>query len=129
MNLTCIIVEDLQVAANYLMKCCEKSEQVEVRGHFLNVPDALSYLNENTVDLIFLDVEMPGANGFELLDQIAFSPKVILTTSKKEYAYNAFQYNVSDYLMKPTSVSSKPCKKSGLPAKLFRRAMDLITFI
>src|SRR6516164_1670769 len=101
MSLTCIIVEDLEVAANYLMKCCEKSEQVEVRGHFLNVPDALSYLNENTVDLIFLDVEMPGANGFELLDQIAFSPKVILTTSKKEYAYNAFQYNVSDYLMKP----------------------------
>ena len=101
MNLTCIIVEDLQVAANYLVKCCEKSGQVEVKGHFMNVPQALTFLNENSVDLIFLDVEMPGANGFELLDQIAFSPKVILTTSKKEYAYNAFQYNVSDYLMKP----------------------------
>jgi DNA-binding LytR/AlgR family response regulator len=94
-------VEDLQVAANYLTKCCEKSGQVEVRGHFANVADALAFLNENSVDLIFLDVEMPGANGFELLDQIAFSPKVILTTSKKDYAYNAFQYNVSDYLMKP----------------------------
>jgi len=101
MSLACIIVEDLQVAANYLEKCCEKSGQVVVKGHFVNVPDALAYLNENTVDLIFLDVEMPGANGFELLDQIAFSPKVILTTAKKEYAYNAFQYNVSDYLMKP----------------------------
>lgn len=101
MSLACIIVEDLQVAVNYLVKCCEKSGQVEVKGHFSNVSDALSYLNENSVDLIFLDVEMPGANGFELLDQIAFSPKVILTTSKKEYAYNAFQYNVSDYLMKP----------------------------
>jgi DNA-binding LytR/AlgR family response regulator len=100
-SLACIIVEDLQVAANYLEKCCEKSGQVTVKGHFVNVPDALAYLNENTVDLIFLDVEMPGANGFELLDQIAFSPKVILTTSKKDYAYNAFQYNVSDYLMKP----------------------------
>ncbi|HTQ27077.1 MAG TPA: response regulator, partial [Puia sp.] len=101
MTLTCIIVEDLQVAANYLLKCCEKSGQVEVKGHFQNVPEALTFLNENSVDLIFLDVEMPGANGFELLDQIAFSPKVILTTSKKDYAYNAFQYNVSDYLMKP----------------------------
>src|SRR6516225_1738801 len=100
-NLSCIIVEDLQVAANYLTKCCEKSGQVEIRGHFANVADALAFLNENSVDLIFLDVEMPGANGFELLDQIAFSPKVILTTSKKDYAYNAFQYNVSDYLMKP----------------------------
>ena len=101
MSLSCIIVEDLQVAANYLKNCCEKSGQVEVRGHFSNVTDALSFLNSNTVDLIFLDVEMPGANGFELLDQIAFSPKVILTTAKQEYAYNAFQYNVSDYLMKP----------------------------
>ena len=100
-NLSCIIVEDLQVAANYLTKCCEKSGQVEIKGHFINVAEALSFLNENSVDLIFLDVEMPGANGFELLDQIAFSPKVILTTSKKDYAYNAFQYNVSDYLMKP----------------------------
>lgn len=101
MNLSCIIVEDLQVAANYLKKCCEKSGTVEFKGHFINVQDALFFLNENSVDLIFLDVEMPGANGFELLDQIAFSPKVILTTSKKDYAYNAFQYNVSDYLMKP----------------------------
>jgi DNA-binding LytR/AlgR family response regulator len=101
MNLSCIIVEDLQVAANYLRKCCERSGSVDVNGHFINVHDALSFLNENSVDLIFLDVEMPGANGFELLDQIAFSPKVILTTSKKDYAYNAFQYNVSDYLMKP----------------------------
>jgi DNA-binding LytR/AlgR family response regulator len=101
MNLSCIIVEDLQVAANYLRKCCERSGSVDVKGHFINVHDALSFLNENSVDLIFLDVEMPGANGFELLDQIAFSPKVILTTSKKDYAYNAFQYNVSDYLMKP----------------------------
>jgi DNA-binding LytR/AlgR family response regulator len=101
MNLSCIIVEDLQVAANYLRKCCERSGSMEVKGHFINVQDALIFLNENSVDLIFLDVEMPGANGFELLDQIAFSPKVILTTSKKDYAYNAFQYNVSDYLMKP----------------------------
>src|SRR6185437_1118711 len=88
MILSCILVEDLQVAANYLTNCCEKSGLVEVKGHFSNVPDALSFLNSNTVDLI-------------LLDQIAFSPKVILTTSKTEYAYNAFQYNVSDYLMKP----------------------------
>lgn len=101
MSLSCIIVEDLQVAANYLIKCCEKSKLVEVKGHFINVPDALSFVNENTVDLIFLDVEMPGPNGFELLDQMAFLPKIILTTSKKEYAYDAFEYKVSDFLKKP----------------------------
>ena len=47
MSLSCIIVEDLQVAANYLKNCCEKSGQVEVRGHFSNVTDALSFLNSN----------------------------------------------------------------------------------
>jgi DNA-binding LytR/AlgR family response regulator len=94
-------VEDLQVAANYLIKCCEKSKLADVKGHFTNVPDALSFVNENTVDLIFLDVEMPGPNGFELIDQIPFLPKIILTTSKKEYAYDAFEYKVTDFLKKP----------------------------
>ena len=61
----------------------------------------MQFLNQQSVDLLFLDVEMPGATGFELLDRLAYSPKVILTTSKTEYAYNAFEYNVSDFLKKP----------------------------
>src|SRR5262249_176610 len=101
MSLSCIIVEDLQVAADYLTKCCEKSGLVEVKAHFTNVQEALDYLNKNSVDMLFLDVEMPGATGFDLLDQLVYSPKVILTTSKSEYAYNAFEYNVSDFLKKP----------------------------
>src|SRR6476659_5722535 len=96
-----IIVEDIQGAAYFLRKFCEKSGKVDVLGHFLNVEDALGFLNQNVVDLIFLDVEMPGATGFDLLDRISYSPKVILTTSKTEYAFNAFQYNVADYLKKP----------------------------
>jgi DNA-binding LytR/AlgR family response regulator len=101
MNLKSVIVEDLQVAADYLARCCEKSGQIEVQAHFPNVPEALLYLNANSVDLLFLDVEMPGATGFDLLDQLAYFPKVILTTSKSEYAYNAFEYNVTDFLKKP----------------------------
>lgn len=99
--MTCVIIEDLQVAADYLAKCCKKSGHVEVLGHFPDVPKALEFLNKNTVDLLFLDVEMPGATGFDLLDNIAYKPKVILTTSKEEYAYNAFQYHVEDFLKKP----------------------------
>jgi DNA-binding LytR/AlgR family response regulator len=101
MNLTCIIVEDLVVAAEYLKKCCEKIGGLEVLGSFPNAEEALVFLNQHPVDLIFLDVEMPGSTGFELLDQLPFSPKVILTTSKTEYAYNAFEYNVNDFLKKP----------------------------
>jgi DNA-binding LytR/AlgR family response regulator len=89
------------VSAYYLKRCCEKSGRVEVKGHFPEVKSALEYLNSNTVDLLFLDVEMPGATGFELLDKIAYKPNVILTTSKEEYACNAFQYHVTDFLKKP----------------------------
>jgi DNA-binding LytR/AlgR family response regulator len=101
MKLSCIIVEDIQIAADFLRKFCEKSDLVEVKGHFLNVMDALEYLDRERVDLLFLDVEMPGANGFELLDRLTYSPMIILTTSKTEYAFNAFQYHVNDYLKKP----------------------------
>ena len=101
MTLSCVIVEDLQVAADYLKKCCEKSGMIDVKNHFLNAEEALEYLNSQSIDLLFVDVEMPGATGFELLDRLAYSPKVIITTSKTEYAYNAFEYNVIDFLKKP----------------------------
>lgn len=101
MKYTSIIVEDLQTAADFLRKFCERSGLVEVQAHFLNAEDALDYLSENLVDLIFLDVEMPGATGFDLMDRLVYTPQVILTTSKTEYAYDAFQYNVTDYLKKP----------------------------
>jgi len=101
MSITCVIVEDLPVAAEYLKNCCEKSGDIEVLGHFTNVNDAVTFLNNQRVDLIFLDVEMPGDDGFKLLDRIVYSPKVILTTSKTEYAYNAFEYHVTDFLKKP----------------------------
>ena len=101
MKLSCIIVEDIQIAADFLRKFCEKSDLVEVKGHFLNVSDALDFLDGEHVDLLFLDVEMPGANGFELLDRLTYSPMIVLTTSKTEYAFNAFQYHVNDYLKKP----------------------------
>lgn len=101
MSISCVIIEDLQIAADYLSRCCEKSGIVEVKEHFVTAQPALDYLNTHIVDLLFLDVEMPGASGFEILDNIPYRPKVILTTSKEEYAYNAYQYNVTDFLKKP----------------------------
>jgi len=101
MPLSCTIIEDLPVAAEYLKRCCEKSGMIEVVAHCVTVAEAVNFLHKNKVDLIFLDVEMPEGRGFDVLDKIEYSSKVILTTSKTEYAYSAFEYNVTDFLKKP----------------------------
>lgn len=101
MKINAVIVEDLTVAAEVLQRYCVKSGRVNVVESFTSVEAALPFLTENMVDLLFLDVEMPGASGFDLLDKLPYSPQVILTTSKTEYAYNAFEYSVTDFLKKP----------------------------
>jgi DNA-binding LytR/AlgR family response regulator len=101
MSLSCVIIEDLPVAAEYLKRCCEKSGMIEVLAQCVTVTEAINFLRKNKVDLIFLDVEMPEGRGFDVLDKIEYSAKVILTTSKTEYAYSAFEYNVTDFLKKP----------------------------
>ncbi len=103
MKISSIIVEDLQPSADFLRKFCERSGLVTVQEHCEDAEQALDYLSGNLVDLIFLDVEMPGLNGFQMLDQLVYQPQVILTTSKEEYAYNAFEYRVTDFLKKPFS--------------------------
>lgn len=101
MNLKCVIVDDEPLAIKFLQRYCEKEGSTEVSGTFPDAPSALDYLTNNEIDILFLDVEMPGDTGFGLLDQLTYMPKVVLTTSKIDYAFDAFQYNVTDYLKKP----------------------------
>ena len=101
MKLTAIIVDDEPIARNFLERYCEKTDTINVVGSFQDSETAFLYLEQNKVDILFLDVEMPGESGFQLLDKLMIMPKVILTTSKTDYAYDAFQYKVSDYLKKP----------------------------
>lgn len=104
MSLTCIIVEDELMARRSLQRLCEQYNSLEVLATFDNATDALAFLAEQSVDLIWLDVEMPGLSGLDLLEQLPSIPYVVLTTSKTEYAYDAFQYQVTDYLKKPISM-------------------------
>jgi DNA-binding LytR/AlgR family response regulator len=99
----CIIVEDEPISLGILEKYCSKNSGVELCGSFSSAKDALEFLRTHTIDLVFLDVIMPDINGFEFLDQLEIMPSIILTTSKTEFAYTAFQYHVSDYLKKPFS--------------------------
>lgn len=105
MKLKCVIVDDEPLARDFLERYCQKQGKLEVAGSFPDTGPALEYLTSNEIDILFLDVEMPGETGFELLDKLIYMPKVILTTSKKDYAFDAFQYKVADYLKKPITYS------------------------
>ncbi len=104
MSLTCIIVEDELMSRKSLQRLCEQHSSLELLSAFDNALSALDFLAEQEVDLIWLDVEMPGLTGFGLLEKLPTIPFVILTTSKIEYAFDAFQYNVTDYLKKPITL-------------------------
>ncbi len=105
MELKVIIVDDEPLSRNFLEKYCQKFGDLKVAGVFEDAASALTFLNQHVIDILFLDVEMPNLSGFELLDQLQYMPKVILTTSKTDYAFNAFQYGVADYLKKPIPYS------------------------
>ncbi|MCK8494228.1 MULTISPECIES: LytR/AlgR family response regulator transcription factor [Spirosoma] len=104
MALTCIIVEDELMARKSLQRLCENHGSLDLMGVFDNPTEALSFLAEHSVDLIWLDVEMPDLTGFDLLEKLPSIPLVVLTTSKTEYAFDAFQYQVTDYIKKPITM-------------------------
>ncbi|GAB3643481.1 LytR/AlgR family response regulator transcription factor [Spirosoma arcticum] len=104
MSLTCIIVEDEPMSRKALQRMCEQHHSLTLLASFDNATGALHFLTEHPVDLIWLDVEMPGLTGLELLAKLSAIPYVVLTTGETKYAYDAFQYQVTDYLKKPISV-------------------------
>jgi DNA-binding LytR/AlgR family response regulator len=104
MTLKCVIVDDELMARKALERLCEKREELEVVALCEDAEAALKVLQSQEIDLLFLDVELPGLNGLQLLDQLPYMPVVIMTTSKTEYAFDAFQYQVNDYLKKPITM-------------------------
>ena len=101
MKLNCIIVEDELMARKSLQRFCEEHDSLNLFGVFENAEDALDFLAKESVDLIWLDVEMSGLSGLDLLKNITSMPQVVMTTSKTEYAFEAYQYQVTDYIKKP----------------------------
>jgi DNA-binding LytR/AlgR family response regulator len=98
---SCIIVDDEPIAIRVIAGYIEKINDIEIIGTFTNAIDALSFLRESSIDLIFLDIQMPGINGLELIKSIAKPPQVIFTTAFRNYAVDAFEIDAIDYLLKP----------------------------
>ena len=100
--MNCIIIDDDATARLIINKLCDNTNQVSVVEEFDAAIDAIKYLNSKEVDLIFLDIHMPSFSGFDFIKTIKNSPKIVLTTSDKNFALEAFEYeSVVDYLVKP----------------------------
>ena len=101
MNITCLIVDDEQLARELLREYIETMPELKVIGEASKGKDAVELIDSLKPDLIFLDVQMPGMTGFEVLDEIEHDPFVIFTTAYDQYAIKAFEKNAVDYLLKP----------------------------
>ncbi len=101
MTMRCLIVEDEPLALERLSDYVQRLPALRLLGAFDNAPDALSFLLQNPVDLVFLDISLGGMSGIELLETSAVSAQVILTTAHPEFALKGYDLKVTDYLLKP----------------------------
>jgi len=97
----CIIVEDNEVAAFVLTEYIKQSSKLNLKGVFDCGESALTYLETNPCDLIFLDIELKEINGIDFIKQLVNTPNIVVTSSKANYAAEAFDFDVVDYMVKP----------------------------
>ncbi|HET9487106.1 MAG TPA: LytTR family transcriptional regulator DNA-binding domain-containing protein [Chryseosolibacter sp.] len=144
-----LIVDDERLARKELMNLLEEHPMIEVVGEAVNADEAYQMINELNPDLLFLDIQMPGKTGFQLLEMLDSVPLVVFTTAYDEFALKAFEVNALDYLLKPiqperlaetiTKLSEKerartvaergPEKKLGLNDQVFVKDGDRCWFV
>lgn len=101
---TCIIVDDEPAAHYVLMSHIRHVSQLELVQQCYNAIEAINYLRQHPVDLMFLDINMPEISGMELLKSLKNPPRTILTTAYSEYAMESYDHGVVDYLLKPINL-------------------------
>jgi two-component system LytT family response regulator len=96
-----LIVDDERLARTELKRLLTSFKEINVVGEAVNADDALEKIQEIKPELLFLDIQMPGKSGFDMLEELDAVPTVIFVTAYDEYALKAFEYNALDYLLKP----------------------------
>jgi len=101
MKIKCLIIDDEDLALDILEEFIGRIDFLQLAGRCKNAVDALGFMNKTNVDLIFVDIQMPGLTGIQLLKNLSNAPSVIITTAYPNYAIEGFELNVLDYLLKP----------------------------
>jgi DNA-binding LytR/AlgR family response regulator len=101
----CIAIDDEPLALKQIEKYIEKTPFLELKESFESALDAISYIHENKIDLMFVDINMPDLNGMDFVKSLSNLPKVIFTTAYSEYALEGFRVDAIDYLLKPIGYS------------------------
>jgi len=115
--MNCIIIDDEATARAIVQELCMQYNEIEVVAMFSNAIEAIKFLNQNEVDLIFLDIHMPDYTGFDFIETLKNPPHIILTTSDPNFAIQAFEYDcIVDYLIKP--ITPERFQKSVQKARL-----------
>lgn len=137
MKIKCLLVDDEPLALDALESLMEKIPEVEIAGKCQNAVDALQVIHARKIDLLLLDIHMPELTGIEMLKSLSHSPSVIFTTAYREYAVEAFELDVIDYLVKPISLEKlirsinryhdRTSQKPGTQYPASKTAMDTIT--
>jgi len=99
--ITAIAIDDEPKALEVIKIHCSKIEQLDLIAQFSNPHEAISFLRQNAVDLIFLDINMPNMSGLEMLEELKLKPFIIFTTAYESFALESYSHNAVDYLLKP----------------------------
>lgn len=119
----CLIVDDDEIARRSVQHCVERTDFLHLAGSCESIPEALKIIRDKKIDLIFLDVELPEMSGIDFLRTFKEIPQIILITGKKEYAAEAFDYDVTDFLLKPVEYAR--FLKAALKAQNIQNSMQV----
>jgi DNA-binding LytR/AlgR family response regulator len=103
-EMRCMVVDDDPVSRDILKNCIARNNRLKLIATFDNAVEASAAIEQKNVDLVFLDVEMPEMTGLQFLEKFKDIPQVIMVTSEKKYAFEAFKYDVTDFLAKPVDM-------------------------